>query len=1530
MRKILVTSSKILKGGACALSSFVLFAAPALVAGVQSRYYAHDAVHDQFGVIAPWYRGLNGQCDFRVRIAAETLKRYPWTTRTNAIAEYPAYVFSGFWQISSNGVITPRDPGDWGNGDLSQRATSMLNGFVDYYRYTGDAAAIAHLTYMADFIVDHCQTPADHPWPGLFVSVPTKGKAFFKTDPHGMMQLDLCASTGLGMLRAYQLTGNKRWFETASHWGDLLAERCNLDPSADPWPRYANPEDVQWKDNKQTGGVTLILGLLDELIRLGHTGTNDCLLAAREAGHRYLRDKLLPAWLSDDTWGRYFWDWPNPTQNCLTTPDAVSYLLTHPVEFPNWRNDARNILTLFLNHTSASPGSGGDVFSGAWAYPESSSCCGRSLWYAPLDVAPTFAQYAVAAGSSWMRELAYRQMILQTYDAHETGVAEDNLDGGIIVNGDWFNIAHPMPLRFVLAAIGWLPEELGANRENHIVRCSAVVNSVRYGAGLIEYSTFDAPVETVTVLRLAFVPKQITADGQDLKRRGELRTSGYTVKQLANGDAIVAVRHDGAQHIVLIGNDPQRVLRLGTPASLPASKKNQEAGRDAGAPGVMFAGAWHGLGDSTRVTETANASATATFTGNQVRLIGSFGPEGGLADVYLDGEKQLVSVDCWNPTPRDRQALYYRNGLAQGPHLLKLVARGAGNPLSQGTRVTLEEVQFSAATGVANFPSGTGPPEPQRLIFGYPKREDYRDTAGDTWRPGTELVTRVANGVDTVAACWWTGPIPAEVSGTTDPELYRYGVHGREFWVNLTVGPGRYHARLKFTSRGLDTRTNCFDIRINGRPVVERFDVAATAGAPNRAVDLVFNDLAPKNGILEIRFTASRISSADTTARGEAFVQALEIGPGAGGQGAKPVCVPRVEGIPSEPFDYFENSWSVIGLKDYEHATRLTPQNELLLANDVKARLVVGPGHTPLSRKQTKTLLEGWLPVVLLNAEEAGVRYEFTLWATPLPGAKDWRAAFQWPTEGENFMNWLLIKASNRSATAREAGVRIERTGTNAATLAEWNAPLKARQTATTCFQVPFDPAIPITAPAREKPRLWLERAIQYWRGLLATGARIEVPCAKATQALKAVHVQQFIDNDHGVLKGGEGFYDEFYIRDGAYQILQFEEGGFADAARKAIEPYLQAQRPDGRFETQKNQFDANGQALWAIWQYWKITGDRDFLRRAYPQMRRGVEWITQARREAPADSPFTGVLPNAVADGEYLWDGKHHILGYDFWNLRGLLCTAEAAESLGEAVDARDFRREVEAYRAAIQSAWQRTGLPHFPPSWEKVGTHWGNTETLWPTELLPPQDPRVTASLHEVRDAFMGGFVEGTIRWSGLADVIHPYMSSYTTMASLARGEHEQFVKEFYWYLLHSTATHAFPEGIFYKKRTAWSDTIPHATGAANYAFMLRHALIHERGDELHLLSGAPDWWLEPGREIRIENAPTHFGPLSLRVRGKPKGVEVTFVPPKRSPPARVLLHLPTTRPAVTPVPGVELASRLQDLQRGDFPAILELYRR
>jgi hypothetical protein len=280
------------------------------------------------------------------------------------------------------------------------------------------------------------------------------------------------------------------------------------------------------------------------------------------------------------------------------------------------------------------------------------------------------------------------------------------------------------------------------------------------------------------------------------------------------------------------------------------------------------------------VAETKDVTLTATFVGNQVRLIGRADEWGGLADVYVDGVRQLVPIDCWNPSPRSQQVLYYKNGLANDSHTLRVVAYGAGNPYSKGTRICVDALQYSAESAACSFPIGTGPTGPQRMIFGYPGRQDYRDALGHTWRPGTELVTRLAAGKDTVAACWWTNAVTEPITGTPDPELYRYGCHAKDFWVNLTVGPGSYFVRLKFAARlESGSRTNCFSISLNGEEVIHSLDVRAAAGGLNKALDVVFDQVAPANGVLSIRLTCQPSAEGDKTASGEAFLQALEVEP---------------------------------------------------------------------------------------------------------------------------------------------------------------------------------------------------------------------------------------------------------------------------------------------------------------------------------------------------------------------------------------------------------------------------------------------------------------------------------------------------------------------------------------------------------------------------------------------------------------------------------------------------------------------------
>ena len=861
---------------ACLLLGLRLSVSPDATA--QTHYYGHDAVEDKYGVIAPWYQGQNGQYDFRVRVAAETLKRYPWADRDHSVTPAPEFVYNGTWSIAPEGKITVVKEKDWANGDLGQRAAYVLGGMIDYYRYSGDAAAFTIITSTADYLVDHCQTGPTHGWPNFLISVPTMGTRYgdCRLGPddslqsgNGKIQLDIVAEVGLQLVRAYEMTGNVRWYGAAKHWADLLARKRNRDPLRAPWGRYADNAG-SGMNGVQTGGIVFILTFFDELIRTGYRGVNNEIIAARNAGRDYLRATLLPAWTTDDTWGRNYWDWEDPVQAENITEFTGSYLMDHQRDFTNWKNDVRNILSLFLNHTSVSPKSNGDTFSGAWAYPESSGCCLRSLWYGPMEIATVFARYGVEAQSTWAKEIARRSMLLATYDGLENGQSMDLIDGGSFVSKDWFKIAHPMALLHVVRTMGWLPEVMGANRENHIMRSSGVVRRVLYGKDRINYSTFDAPAGSVDVLRLAYAPSSVMADTKKLALRTDLTAVGYAVQSLPGGDFVVRIRHDGSTSTVVSGQDPQSIV---------------DDRR------IKFAGNWRAapspddFGGSSHVASQSGSSLSYAFTGNQVRLVGRVSSSGGLADVYVDDVRQLVPIDCYGSIPLYQQILYYKNGLTNGPHKFRIVLRGDHNPLSKGTEVYVDALQYSDATGESGFGEGGGPTETQRMILGYTKATDYADSKGNAWRPGTEFIVRTGDLTDSVAKTWWTIRQAVFVQGTSDPELYRYGVHWADFTVNVTVGPGSYHVLLKFAETQYSGPSQRgITVLVNGEKMTEDFDVVASAGGANKAVDLAFNNVQPRNGVIAIRLVGSRVNGCTR----DATLQALEVGPGQAAGGVSP------------------------------------------------------------------------------------------------------------------------------------------------------------------------------------------------------------------------------------------------------------------------------------------------------------------------------------------------------------------------------------------------------------------------------------------------------------------------------------------------------------------------------------------------------------------------------------------------------------------------------------------------------------------
>jgi hypothetical protein len=75
-----------------------------------------------------------------------------------------------------------------------------------------------------------------------------------------------------------------------------------------------------------------------------------------------------------------------------------------------------------------------------------------------------------------------------------------------------------------------------------------------------------------------------------------------------------------------------------------------------------------------------------------------------------------------------------------------------------------------------------------------------------------------------------------------------------------------------------------------------------------------------------------------------------------------------------------------------------------------------------------------------------------------------------------------------------------------------------------------------------------------------------------------------------------------------------------------------------------------------------------------------------------------------------------------------------------------------------------------------------------------------------------------------------------------------------------------------------------------------LVRHLLVLERGDELHLFEGLPAAWLKSKSVVRLRGVLTEFGPinLELRVADDGRSVHLRVEPLKRNPPSAVHLHL------------------------------------
>ena len=223
---------------------------------------------------------------------------------------------------------------------------------------------------------------------------------------------------------------------------------------------------------------------------------------------------FLPNWTVRDAWGRNFWDWECYTADLYGTEYSALYMMQNKDYFQNWRNDVRNILALFMHMAGVE-----SLVERRRSITAPGPIPSRRRAARPLSGIPRWRSRASLPATESKQTANGPAKLLAALRSsppmtpRKTARRMDVIEGGVYVNKSWFKIAHPMALRYVLRTMAWLPGNHGPNRENHIMRSSAVVNRLVYDKGRVAYSTFDAPANSVDVLRLAFAPSSVEADG---------------------------------------------------------------------------------------------------------------------------------------------------------------------------------------------------------------------------------------------------------------------------------------------------------------------------------------------------------------------------------------------------------------------------------------------------------------------------------------------------------------------------------------------------------------------------------------------------------------------------------------------------------------------------------------------------------------------------------------------------------------------------------------------------------------------------------------------------------------------------------------------------------------------------------------------------------------------------------------------------------------------------------------------------------
>ncbi|MCA9398362.1 MAG: hypothetical protein KC618_01350 [Candidatus Omnitrophica bacterium] len=358
----------------------------------------------------------------------------------------------------------------------------------------------------------------------------------------------------------------------------------------------------------------------------------------------------------------------------------------------------------------------------------------------------------------------------------------------------------------------------------------------------------------------------------------------------------------------------------------------------------------------------------------------------------------------------------------------------------------------------------------------------------------------------------------------------------------------------------------------------------------------------------------------------------------------------------------------------------------------------------------------------------------------------------------------------------------------------------------------------------------------------------------------------------------GPFVYKRFWFRDAAFILNALLSLGMFDRVENRIQQFPARQKISGYFLSQEGEWDSNGEVLWLLERYSRLS-HRRLEDEVYESALKGAQWIIKKRLRDNLNKPHSGLMPAGFSaehfgpNDYYYWD--------NFWSMAGLSSASYLAEKAGDNKSADRFLSQSQQLKSCVEKSLQivanrleRLAIPASP--YRRLDSAAvGSLAAGYPLQLDSQKNTRLIDTVNYLMDHCLveGGFFHD-MSHSG----INPYLTLHMAQVLLMLND-PRYLDLMTAIARFSTDTGVWAEAMHPRTKGGCMGDCQHVWAAAEWVMMIHHCFIREEGEKLVLCSGIPEEWIKDEKMISLGPVRTRHGKLALDIILSQDTIEICY---------------------------------------------------